>query len=282
MKRTEYYKVAEHVFSVSAEMFFENYEPFLTEKVDKPLFSLEVLNESFSGVFTHEISQEEEGQAIICGHTEEQKSVFEFWLDDKKAGVLITSSDYKNNALYVENGFEKFSVDNALMIIFALSTAMKSTLLFHSSVIIYQGKGYMFLGKSGTGKSTHSRLWLQNILGSRLLNDDNPVVRIFPEGIKVFGSPWSGKTECYKNEEVPLGAIVLLSQAKYNKISELKGVMAYVALVPSVSGKRWDKVLADNLHASETALIEKTKIWHLECLPDKDAAILCKNTISCN
>jgi len=168
------------------------------------------------------------------------------------------------------------------MIIFALSTAMKSTLLFHSSVIIYQGKGYMFLGKSGTGKSTHSRLWLQNILGSRLLNDDNPVVRIFPEGIKVFGSPWSGKTECYKNEEVPLGAIVLLSQAKYNKISELKGVMAYVALVPSVSGKRWDKVLADNLHASETALIEKTKIWHLECLPDKDAAIICKNTISCN
>ena len=282
MKRTEYYKVAEHVFNVSAENVFDNYKPFLTEKIDNPFFSLEVFRESFSGVFTHEISQEEEGQAIVCGHTEDGKSVFEFWLDDKKAGVLITPSDYKNNVLYVEKGFEKFSVDNALMIIYALSTASKSTLLFHSSVIVYGGKAYMFLGKSGTGKSTHSRLWLQNILGTRLLNDDNPVVRIFPDGIKVFGSPWSGKTECYKNEEVPLGAIVLLSQAKHNKISELEGVMAYIALIQSVSGKRWDKSIADSLHASETVLLEKTKIWHLECLPDKDAAILCKNTISCN
>ncbi|MEE3449020.1 MAG: hypothetical protein VZQ51_10445, partial [Bacteroidales bacterium] len=159
MKRTEYYKVAEHVFEVSSETFYNNYKPFLTEKTDTPLFSLEVFRESLSGVFAHEISQEEEGQAIVCGHTEDGKSVFEFWLDDKKAGVLITPSDYKNNVLYVENGFEKFSVDNALMIIYALSTASKSTLLFHSSVIVYGGKAYMFLGKSGTGKSTHSRLW---------------------------------------------------------------------------------------------------------------------------
>ncbi|MBQ3658111.1 MAG: hypothetical protein II956_14915 [Bacteroidales bacterium] len=282
MKTTEYYKVAEHVFSVSAESFFDNYKPFLTEKVSKPLFSLEIFNESFSANFTEEISQEEEGQRIVCGHTEEGKSVFEFWLENKKAGVLISQSDFQNNVLYVEKGFEKFSTDNALMIVFALSTASKSTLLFHSSVIAYGGKGYMFLGKSGTGKSTHSRLWLQNVLGARLLNDDNPVVRIFSEEIKVFGSPWSGKTNCYKNEELPLGGIVLLSQAKYNKISELKGIQAYAALIPSISGKRWDKVLADNLHKSETVIIEKIKMWHLECLPDNNAAILCKNTISCN
>ena len=97
----------------------------------------------------------------------------------------------------------------------------------------------MFLGPSGTGKSTHARLWLQYIDGTELVNDDNPVVRIYQDGAAtVFGSPWSGKTPCYRNVRYPLGGIVMLSQAPYNKIHRLGGLQAYIALVPSISGKR--------------------------------------------
>ena len=66
------------------------------------------------------------------------------------------------------------------LLIFALSVAAvgKGILLIHASTIRYRGKAVMFLGESGTGKSTHSRMWLENIEGSTLLNDDAPAVRI--------------------------------------------------------------------------------------------------------
>jgi hypothetical protein len=78
----------------------------------------------------------------------------------------------------------------------------------------------------------------------------------------------------------PLGGIVLLSQAPYNRIHRLSGIQAYVALVPSISGKRWDKQIADGLHQTEDALAKTVPTWHLECLPDEAAAQLCCKTIS--
>jgi len=174
---------------------------------------------------------------------------------------------------------QQFGIDNALMVMYALATAQRQTALFHSSVVSYQGKGYMFLGKSGTGKSTHSSLWLRHISGTELVNDDNPVVRVLPNNeIRVYGSPWSGKTPCYRNVDYPVGAIVLLSQAPYNHIERLVKIKAYAALVPSISGKRWDKDIAEGLHQTESLLAQHAPIFHLECLPDGDAARLCCET----
>ena len=134
----------------------------------------------------------------------------------------------------------------------------------------------MFLGPSGTGKSTHARLWLKHIDGTELVNDDNPVVR---QGV-VYGSPWSGKTPCYRNVSYTLGGIVVLSQAPYNKIEQLGGIGAYAALMSSISGMRWDARIADGLHQSENDLATNVPIWHLDCLPDEAAATLCHKTIA--
>ena len=282
MKETYCYQVAGHTFCVSTEIMFSSYSPFMVPATLNTLFTLDVEIGCPDMTFTHELSQEEEGQRIVCGHTDKAEPVFEFWLNGERAGILVSQPDYRFNKLYCEEDNERFTIDNALMIIFALASAPHDTLLFHSSVVTYKGAGYMFLGKSGTGKSTHSQLWLANIKGVELLNDDNPVVRIHPDGIRVYGSPWSGKTPCYRNVDVPLGGIVLLSQAPYNRIFELKSVLAYASLVPSISGKRWDKAIADSLHLSETNIIEHIPMWHLDCLPDADAALLCKNTVTCN
>ena len=173
------------------------------------------------------------------------------------------------------------AIDNALMIMFALATADKGTVLFHAAVVSYEGRGYMFLGPSGTGKSTHASLWQRYIAGTALVNDDNPVVRIDEDGsAKVYGSPWSGKTPCYRSVHYPLGGIVLLSQAPYNKIQRLSGIYAYAALMESISGKRWDERIADGLHQTENALASSIPVWHLECLPDEEAAKLCNETIT--
>ena len=74
------------------------------------------------------------------------------------------------------------------MLMYALATAGNDTLLLHAVVLSCEGKGYLFLGPSETGKSTHARLWLKHIEGTELVNDDHPVVR---NGV-VNGSPWGG------------------------------------------------------------------------------------------
>ena len=288
-----FYKVAEHVFAVSAQatvgdkIFAEcmdNYAPFAIEKSDDCLFALNVkCGEALE--YTEETRQEEEGQQIICGLTAKQESAFDFRLFGEAMGVLVCSTDYKKAKLFVPQNQKlsslKFAVNNALMVLYAIATAPYNTALFHAAVVSYKDRGYLFLGKSGTGKSTHARLWLKYIAGTDLLNDDNPVVRIF-DGARavVYGSPWSGKTPCYKNQEFALGGFVLLSQALYNKIARLRGVQAFAALVPCISGKRWERVIADGLHKTENALAMNVPVWYLECLPDEAAAKLCCETVS--
>jgi len=191
---------------------------------------------------------------------------------------MVTDKHYKHaDVLLVDEPL--FGINNALMVMYALSTANLQTALFHSSVVSCAGYGYMFLGKSGTGKSTHSSLWLKHISGTELINDDNPVVRRMPDGFYVFGSPWSGKTPCYRNVCYPLGAVVQLSQAPYNQIQRLRPLSAYAALVPSISGKRWDKQVAEGLHETEDMMAGEVNVWHLECLPDQEAAEICSKTI---
>ena len=280
-----FYKVAEHVFSLDMGTRgnllcdLRQYEPFVTDPTEDVVFSLEIVDMPISTEgFTDEMRQEEEGQNIIAGHLPTGEPYFEFLLGGKRSAVLICSQDYQRARLSLEE-YPQFGVNNAIMVMYALATSNKRTALFHSSVVSYQGRGYMFLGHSGTGKSTHSSLWLKYIKGTELVNDDNPVVRILEDGeVRVYGSPWSGKTPCYRNVSYPVGAIVKLSQAPYNEIQRLKGINAYAAVVPSISGKRWDRQLAEGLHETENLIAQYVPVWHLDCLPDEAAAQLCNKT----
>lgn len=285
--KTAYYEVGGHVFSVSGGEEFlalmENYAPFHcdTDVTDgERAFSL-TIGGSEVPLYSEELRQEEEGQEIVCGKTADGKAVFEFRWWNEIAGWLVCSPDYREGRLLTTGRYTKMAVDNALMVLYALATAASGTVLFHAAVVSHEGKGYMFLGPSGTGKSTHARLWLKYIDGTALVNDDNPVVRLAADGLPVvYGSPWSGKTPCYRNVSYPLGGIVLLSQAPYNNIHRLGGIHAYASLVASISGKRWDSRVADGLHATENALASTVPVWHLECLPDEEAAKLCHAQIN--
>lgn len=172
-------------------------------------------------------------------------------------------------------------INNALMLLFTRYTTLHDTLMIHSSVTVYRDKGYAFLGKSGTGKSTHSSLWLKYIGGTWLLNDDNPVIRLEADGTPwIYGTPWSGKTPCYKNERVPLGGIVRLEQAPHNKIVRLEGLDAFAAFLPSCSSLKWKRPLEDALCRTVESVVSRVGVWHLECLPDEAAARLCNASVA--
>jgi len=288
MQERKSYKVADHYFMVRANeqtlKQLSQYAPFevaVDEAAVDYVFCLDVADEEeFPAMMvTKETEQDDDGSQIVAGHVADGRSYFEFLLWGKRSARMLVT-DNKKGTIWLENDW-LFGLNNGLMVLFALATADRKTALFHSSVVSYQGHGYMFLGQSGTGKSTHSALWLKYVKGTALVNDDNPVVRIWDNGqVRVYGSPWSGKTPCYRNVSYPLGAIVRLSQAPYNKIRPLRAIEAYAALVPSISGKRWDKAQAEGLHQTEDLLAQHARMWHLECLPDEDAARLCCETVS--
>lgn len=279
------YQVAEHVFvvAIKEENFMgqdglmKAYRPFETEE-GEPLFSLTVDTVEEVQVpahFVEEARQEEDGQVIRSGHLSEDTKVIVYQWGEEKA-VLRSSSQYENAVLTTTSHRLQHAIDNSLMLLFAFAAAPASTLLFHSSTVVWHDRAYMFLGVSGTGKSTHSRLWLKNIEQTHLLNDDNPVVRINEQGIPiVYGSPWSGKTPCYRNEQYPLGAIVKLCQYPENQIQQLSVIDSYVALTESISGKRWEKRIAHGLNTTIGKLLEATNVFLLKCLPDAEAAQLC-------
>ena len=281
-----YYKVAEHVFALemggneNVMLNLRQYDPFVTDPTENVLFRIQICSEPLeTDGFELEWKQEDEGQHILAGHLGE-KPCYQFFLHNRLMSVMVCSTDYKRAEVFAERN-NPFGINNALMVMYALATSDKHTALFHSSVVSYKGRAYMFLGKSGTGKSTHSSLWLKYIEGTELVNDDNPVVRYLDDGsIYVYGSPWSGKTPCYRNVSYPLGAIVDLSQAPKNVIRRFRPIEAYAALIASISGKRWDSKLAEGLHVTENLLATNASVWHLDCLPDEEAAVLCCKSIS--
>lgn len=281
-----YYKVAEHVFALemggneNVMLNLRQYDPFVTDPTENVLFRIQVCSEPLeTDGFELEWKQEDEGQHILAGHLGE-KPCYQFFLHNRLMSVMVCSTDYKRAEVFAERN-NPFGINNALMVMYALATSDKHTALFHSSVVSYKGRAYMFLGKSGTGKSTHSSLWLKYIEGTELVNDDNPVVRYLDDGsIYVYGSPWSGKTPCYRNVSYPLGAIVDLSQAPKNVIRRFRPIEAYAALIASISGKRWDSKLAEGLHETENLLATNASVWHLDCLPDEEAARLCCGSVA--
>lgn len=162
----------------------------------------------------------------------------------------------------------------------ALATVGHDVTPVHSSAIVCNGRAVLFLGESGTGKSTHTRLWRENIDGAVLLNDDSPFIGFVDGRATAFGAPWSGKTPCYKQEHYPIAAIVRLSQAPHNAIRPLRSVHAIGALLPSLTPAfGYDDELQDRMLATLSKIISQVPVYHLECLPDAAAARLSYDTV---
>ena len=185
-------------------------------------------------------------------------------------------------ALNGNKAMRTFGLGNALMMTYAFAVADMKTVLIHASVVRENGYAYPFLGVSGTGKSTHTSNWLKFIPNTDLMNDDNPVIRVL-DGVPVlFGSPWSGKTPCYRNIQAPIGAITQLKQAPHNMIRRETVVEAFASILPSCSIMKWDKRIYSGICDTVKEIIEKVPTYYLENLPNEEAVKLSYNTIRVN
>ena len=281
------YRVADFLFTVEDLPFSpENMQPFVVPDCDgEKLFSLRIVKElpQCDCDLIYRTSEEPGFPVISFFGLPDGNYLFEVQPlpGQPVAGKMMVDKDFQTAQLLLCSGSDRYALNSCLMLLFTFSSSTKGALEMHSSVVTYDGRGFMFLGKSGTGKSTHSQLWLKNFQGTELLNDDNPIVRLLPDGtVHVYGSPWSGKTPCYKQKNAPVGAIVSLKQAPYNKITKLTVIQGYACLMESASSFRPLKHLADGWHRTMEGICAAVPFYRLECLPDDDAALLCNKTVN--
>lgn len=268
----------------------QQYAPFETAVDIDPLFTLTVhegvpAELDGSKASWKEVTAVDQQLPFYYGYTFWDKTIYEYFPEkDISAGIFVMNAGYSEGHYYARERISlrctSMQVNTSLMIQYTFATAPLDTLLLHASVTRYGGKGNLFFGVSGTGKSTHSRLWHQFVPESDLMNDDNPVIR-FQEGgtCTVYGSPWSGKTLCYRNVQAPVNALVRLEQAPVNEISRLEPLAAYASVVAAVSTIRWNHKVMDSLVPTVERVAMNIPCFQLRCRPDREAVEVCKNAI---
>lgn len=197
--------------------------------------------------------------------------------------LLITNKNFVHCHCALNGNYDmrSFGLNSVLMLAFAFAGASRRVLLIHASLVRHRGWGYPFIAKSGTGKSTQVSSWLRYIPDCDLMNDDNPILRILDDGKPyIFGSPWSGKTPCYRNVMAPLGAVTRIDRADKNWVERLNPVEAFTSFLPSCSSMKWDIDIYRKICDTVTRVVETVPIYTLHCLPDKEAAMVCNRAIA--
>ncbi len=154
-----------------------------------------------------------------------------------------------------------------------------SGMMFHSSCVSVDGMAYLFSAKSGTGKSTHTKLWLQ-LLGDRavILNDDKPALRYIDGAVYAYGTPFSGKDPINQNARAKVGGICFIERAEKNSIRRLT-VSEAIPLILEQTPIRLTNSEMDTLLSIMDKLLSATPVYKLCCNMDISAAELSYNTM---
>ncbi|MBR0536258.1 MAG: hypothetical protein IIX14_07780 [Clostridia bacterium] len=153
--------------------------------------------------------------------------------------------------------------------------ALFNGLMLHSSCVEYKGKAYLFSASSGTGKSTHTHLWLKYLPDCRIINDDKPAIRIIDGVAYAYGTPWSGKTDENINEGVPIGGICFLGRGE-NKIKRIPGIMALKPFMDQTV-RPADKELMNKMLETLNWILTNVPIYKMTCDISEQAVMTAVN-----
>lgn len=298
MSESLFFKIADHVLKIDIPLDFEVMH-YLPSFRDFEIDSTDVLSSLIEVVISYDpIPVSKENTKLLADNSITWGEGFSFEespenyittmksLDSLSKIVMFSSKDFKKSIIYLTEAEASQSsmLSWFLMVTFAQGVLPYQTVMIHASTVERNGdEAYAFLGKSGTGKSTHSQLWLKYLDGFTLLNDDNPAIRIVEDGtVFIYGTPWSGKTECYRNLKVRLKGFVRLRQAQLNFFERKKGTDSLVLLLPSCTAIRWNKQLFSNMVDTVESIIAVVPVGVMDCLINQEAANVSFNGIKFN
>ena len=173
-----------------------------------------------------------------------------------------------------------FLENNAIHELIAERIVAENVLLMHGSCIAMDGKAFLFTAPSGTGKSTHTRLW-REVFGDRcfMVNDDKPMLRFENGIITACGTPWTGKHGLGSNTSVPLSAIIKLERAEENTIEPITKQDAFEVVFRQAYTSRNAETMRKILFL-EQQLMDNVRFFSLGCNMDKEAAVIAWNGLN--
>lgn len=285
------YSIGEHHVRVVAEdgdaiidALLPSFRPFMTEAEpgSASLFTVSLRHrlKAYPESECRHITDSDTGNGIIRVERKHDGS-YQFTICNiagKPCALLQTTAEFDSCQCAIRGGEgdRRYGINGVLMLMYAFRGAQFGTLLIHASVVRHNGRAYAFTAVSGTGKSTQVSNWLNNIEDCDLVNDDNPIVRVKGDEVTLYGSPWSGKTACYRNISVPLGAILKIERATTNYVTPLCTLEAFAVLLTACSAIRTDEVIYKKLGDVVSAVVERTTMATLHCLPDAESAFVCR------
>lgn len=152
--------------------------------------------------------------------------------------------------------------------------------MLHSSAVAVDGRAYLFSAPSGTGKSTHTGMWLK-LFGeqAQIINDDKPALRFIGDKVIAYGTPWSGKSDLNVNIGVPVGGICVLERSATNFIEPLDEATAVYSILNQTIRPSRPELMSCLLEYVDR-LIRKVPIWRMGCNISTEAAQVAYNAMS--
>ena len=194
---------------------------------------------------------------------------------ERKLYAISNPAEGPSSSVLSDGYLEMFAVYRKI----AEQMPFYDTFLAHGSAVAVDGAAYLFTAPSGTGKSTHTRLW-RELLGERavMVNDDKPLIRVTETETTVYGTPWNGKHHLSRNIAVPLRAVCLLERGEENSIKRItKSETLPQLLILQIYRPEHPEALARTLR-----LLDRMDVafYRLHCNMDISAAELSYRTMS--
>lgn len=159
---------------------------------------------------------------------------------------------------------------------------LNNAFLLHSAVFDVSGVGVAFAALSGTGKTTHMRLW-KELLGEKMVvvNGDKPIVRFFddePDMPYAYGNPWNGKEHFGRNMRTPLKHICFIERSGTNFVEKMNKADAVNLIFNQVYMPK-DSIAVMNTMQLIDRLLSCCNLWKIHCNMELDAAKIAYDTI---
>lgn len=152
------------------------------------------------------------------------------------------------------------------------------TFLMHGAVVAVGDKAWLFTAPSGTGKTTHINLWLNNIPGSYVVNGDKPLIHI-GDDCTVYGTPWAGKEGMNRNTGVKLCGIIVLNRGAENHIEKVPMTQILPVLIQQ-SYRPKERVELEKTLSLLSRMGKKIPMYQLYCNMNPDAALTAYNVLN--
>ncbi|MFA5011883.1 MAG: hypothetical protein WC644_07980 [Ignavibacteria bacterium] len=196
-------------------------------------------------------------------------------------GIVSTAGDWKNITVYLNRSNNKQSglLNTAgFELIIRAAIQFNRGSIFHSSGLDDNGKGILFVGHAGEGKSTQSRLWM-SFEGTMIFNEDRNAVRIIDDDVFCYGTPWGGTANIAKNHKVPLSVILMIEKSEENRIERMPVSEAVPKLIARSFFPYWDENLSNLAISNITSIAAKVPVYKLSCKPTPEVVELVRSVL---